>query len=85
MKLLRTVEIVAWTLGVSMLVTYAASRSWFAYGHEQGIATFDATGTHALSGTVPAGLAGTKIKLWAAAIDANGHVVRSATELLWLL
>lgn len=43
MKLLRTVEIVAWTLGVSMLVTYAASRSWFAYGHDQGIATFDAT------------------------------------------
>jgi sortase A len=42
MKLLRTVEIVAWTVGVSMLVTYAASRSWFAYGSEQGIASFEA-------------------------------------------
>jgi hypothetical protein len=47
-----------------------------------GLATFDATGTHALSGTVPAGLAGTTLTLWAAAIDANGHVVRSATESL---
>ena len=40
MKLLRTAEILAWTVGVSMLVTYAASRSWFAYGREQGIASF---------------------------------------------
>ena len=41
-KLLRTVEIVAWTVGASMLLTYAGSRSWFAYGREQGIANFDA-------------------------------------------
>jgi len=47
-----------------------------------GLATFDATGTHALSGAAPAGLAGTTFTLWAAAIDANGHVVRSATESL---
>lgn len=43
MKMLRTVEILAWTVGVSMLVTYAASRSWFAYGSEQGIESFAAT------------------------------------------
>jgi hypothetical protein len=47
-----------------------------------GLATFDATGTHALSGTVPAGLAGTTFTFFAAAIDASGHVVRSATESL---
>src|ERR1044071_7188168 len=41
-KWLRTVEILAGTVGVSMLVTYAASRSWFAYGSEQGIASFAA-------------------------------------------
>jgi sortase A len=43
MKVLRTVEILAWTVGVSMLVTYAASKSWFAYGSEQGIASFAET------------------------------------------
>jgi sortase A len=42
MKWLRTVEILAWTVGASLLVTYAASRSWFAYGREQGIASFAA-------------------------------------------
>jgi sortase A len=42
MKLLRTVEILAWTVGVSLLLTYAASRSWFAYGREQGVASFAA-------------------------------------------
>jgi len=42
MKVLRTVEILAWTVGVSLLVTYAASKSWFAYGHEQGIENFAA-------------------------------------------
>ena len=42
MKVLRAVEILAWTVGVSMLVTYGASRSWFAYGSEQGIASFAA-------------------------------------------
>jgi sortase A len=42
MNVLRTVEILAWTVGVSLLVTYAASKSWFAYGHEQGVASFAA-------------------------------------------
>ena len=42
MKVLRTVEILAWTVGVALLVTYSASRSWFAYGSERGIASFDA-------------------------------------------
>lgn len=42
MRLLRSVEILAWTVGASLLVTYAATRTWYAYGSEQGIATFDA-------------------------------------------
>ena len=41
MKVLRTVEILAWTVGVALLVTYSASRSWFAYGSERGIASFE--------------------------------------------
>jgi len=31
-----------WTAGVSMLITYAGTRSWYAHGREEGIATFDA-------------------------------------------
>jgi LPXTG-site transpeptidase (sortase) family protein len=42
MKVLRTIEILAWTAGVSMLVAYGASRSWFAYGREQSVASFAA-------------------------------------------
>jgi sortase A len=42
MKVLRAVEILAWTVGVSMLIAYAASRSWFAYGREQGVTSFAA-------------------------------------------
>jgi sortase A len=42
MKLLRTIELLAWTAGVSMLVTYAGTRSWYAHAREQGIAEFDA-------------------------------------------
>jgi sortase A len=42
MKVLRTVEILAWTVGVSMLVAYGASRTWFAYGSERSIASFNA-------------------------------------------
>ena len=42
MKVLRTVEILAWTLGVALLATYGVSRSWFAYGSERGIASFNA-------------------------------------------
>jgi len=42
MKVARSIEILAWTVGVSLLVTYAAGRSWFAYGREQGIESFDA-------------------------------------------
>jgi sortase A len=42
MKLLRSVEILAWTVGVSLLVTYAAGRSWSAYAQERGIEDFAA-------------------------------------------
>jgi sortase A len=42
MKVLRTIELLAWTAGVSMLVTYAGTRSWYAHAREQGIAEFDA-------------------------------------------
>jgi sortase A len=42
MKVLRTVEILAWTVGVALLITYGAARSWFAYGSERGIASFNA-------------------------------------------
>jgi len=41
MKVARSIEILAWTVGVSLLVTYAAGRSWFAYSREQGIESFD--------------------------------------------
>jgi sortase A len=41
MKVLRTIELLAWTAGVSMLVTYAGSRSWYAYAREQGVENFD--------------------------------------------
>jgi sortase A len=42
MKLLRSVEILAWIVGASLLIAYAAGRSWSAYGREQGIAEFAA-------------------------------------------
>ena len=42
MRLLRSAEILAWTVGVALLTTYAATRTWYAYGSEQGVATFDA-------------------------------------------
>lgn len=40
MRLLRSLEILAWTVGVSLLTTYAATRTWYAYGREQSVATF---------------------------------------------
>ena len=42
MKVLRSIEFLAWTAGVSMLVTYAGTRSWYAHGKEEGLATFEA-------------------------------------------
>lgn len=45
MRVLRSIEILAWTAGVSMLVTYAGARSWYAHGREEGIASFDALRT----------------------------------------
>jgi sortase A len=42
MRLLRSAEILAWTVGVALLTTYAATRTWYAYGSEQGVASFDA-------------------------------------------
>jgi sortase A len=42
MKLLRSVEVVAWALGGTLLLTYAATRSWYVYGRDQGIANFQA-------------------------------------------
>jgi len=42
MKWARTAEILAWTVGATLLVTYGAARSWFAYGRDQGIANFQA-------------------------------------------
>jgi sortase A len=42
MRLLRSFEILAWTVGVSLLTTYAATRTWYAYGSEQDVATFNA-------------------------------------------
>ena len=40
MKWVRTAEILAWTVGVTLLVTYGVAWSWFAYGCDQGIANF---------------------------------------------
>jgi len=42
MKLLRSMEILAWSVGGVLLVTYAATRSWYAHGREEGIASFQA-------------------------------------------
>jgi sortase A len=42
MKLLGAIEILAWTVGISLLVTSAATRSWYAYGRDEGIETFSA-------------------------------------------
>jgi sortase A len=42
MKLLRSVEILAWIVGTSLLVTYVAGRSWSAYARERGIEDFAA-------------------------------------------
>lgn len=42
MKLLRAIEILAWTMGASLLVTYGAGRSWYAHAREQGVEDFGA-------------------------------------------
>ena len=49
---------------------------------ENGVATFDATGTRTLSGSTPPGLAGTSIVFKAFANDAAGHLVDTAEERL---
>jgi len=46
MKWLRAVEVLAWTVGAALLVTYGAARSWYAYGRDQGIASFQALRAH---------------------------------------
>ena len=42
MKVLRAIEILAWTVGASLLVTYGAGRSWYAHAREQGVEDFAA-------------------------------------------
>lgn len=54
MRILRSIEVLAWTAGVSMLVTYAGTRSWYAHGREQGLANFDALRSQLQSESSPA-------------------------------
>ena len=42
MTRLRAVETALWSVGVALLVTYAAARSWYAQGRDQGVAMFEA-------------------------------------------
>jgi sortase A len=42
MKVLRRIEILAWSVGVSLLVTYASTRAWYTQSRDRGIATFEA-------------------------------------------
>ena len=41
-KMLRAVEIAAWSLGVLLLVLYAATRWWYAQARDEGVAAFAA-------------------------------------------
>jgi sortase A len=54
MRILRSIELLAWTAGVSMLITYAGTRSWYAHGREQGLANFDALRSQLQSESSPA-------------------------------
>jgi sortase A len=39
-KMLRSVEIAAWSIGVLLLVVYAATRWWYAQARDEGVAAF---------------------------------------------
>jgi sortase A len=54
MKLLRSIEVLAWTVGGALLVTYAATRSWYAHGRDEGIASFQALRTELQQAPLPA-------------------------------
>ena len=49
MTVLRRIEILSWSVGVALLVTYAATRSWYAYSRDLGVARFAAATTLAHS------------------------------------
>jgi sortase A len=42
MRVLRRIEVLAWTVGVSLLVTYASTRALYTHSRDQGVATFEA-------------------------------------------
>jgi sortase A len=54
MRILRSIEVLAWTAGVSMLITYAGTRSWYAHAREEGLANFDALRSQLQSESSPA-------------------------------
>lgn len=47
MNVLRRIEILTWSVGVALLVTYASTRAWYAHDRDRGVAMFEAA-------TVPA-------------------------------
>ena len=49
MRVLRRIEILAWTVGVSLLVTYASTRAWYAQSRDRDVATFEAAAVLARS------------------------------------
>ena len=42
MKVLRRIEILAWCVGVALLVTYASTRAWYTHSRDREVATFQA-------------------------------------------
>ena len=42
MTRLRALETALWCVGVSLLVTYASTRAWYAHSRDQGVAMFEA-------------------------------------------
>lgn len=45
MRVLRGIEILAWCVGVLLLVTYASTRAWYTHSRDRGVATFEAATT----------------------------------------
>ena len=49
MRVLRRIEVLAWTVGVSLLVTYASTRAWYTQSRDRDVATFEAAAVLARS------------------------------------
>jgi sortase A len=61
LKMLRWVEIAAWSVGVLLLVLYAATRWWYAQARDEGVAAFAAK--HAAAQAAPSQPAATPLRV----------------------